>query len=165
MTRPCNAARALPGTARAESGQAIIEMVIVLPLLLLVVFGIVEFAAAWRTFHVVTNSTREGARRAVVLGGTGNTAEVENAVRTRLAAGGLDPDLATITVSCDPGDGTAPTAGVCGGTDAVGKADVVNVVFPFPFLLLGPVAELICDGCGDQYGTVNLTAQTIMRHE
>ncbi len=138
-------------------------MVIVLPLLLLLVFGIVEFAAAWRTFHVVTNSTREGARRAVVLGGSGNTAEVEDAVRTRLAAGGLDPDLATITVSCD--DGTTTTAGVCGGTDAVGKADVVNVVFPFTFLVLGPVAGLICDGCGDQYGTVNLTAQTIMRHE
>lgn len=146
-----------PKSGSAEAGQAIIEMVVVLPLLLFLVFGIVEFAAAWRTFHVVTNSSREGARRAVV---SSTTAEVQNAVRNRLAAGGLDPAQATITVTCEG------TAGICSGTDAVGKADEVEVVFPYTFTVLGPVANLICgSNCGSAYGTVNLTALTVMRHE
>lgn len=146
---------------REQRGQAIIEMVVVLPLLLFVVFGIVEFAAAWRTYHVVTNSSREGARRAVV---SSNTTEVTDAVQDRLAAGGLDPSLATITVTCD-GGGTV-TNGICSGVDAVGQADQVQVVFPFTFRVLGPVANLICGGsCGDSYGTVSLTALTVMRHE
>lgn len=150
----------------AEAGQAIIEMLIALPLLLVLVFGIVEFAAAWRTFHVVTNSTREGARRAVVLGTTaGQESEVFDAVRARLAAGGLDPDVATITVACEWFDGTRDDDVICSGDGSIGSGDVVNVVYPYTFMVLGPVVGLICDGCGDRYGTVNLTAQTIMRHE
>lgn len=147
------------GVVGEERGQVIIEMVIVLPLLLLLVFGIVEFALGWRTYHLVTNSSREGARRAVVGAAT---ADVEQVVRDRLAAGGLDPALATITISCqeDPADN-----GVCSGTDEVGQSDQVLVEYPFTFFLIGPIVNIICSGCGDEFGTITLAAQTVMRHE
>jgi Flp pilus assembly protein TadG len=38
----------------------------VLPLLLLVVFGITEFSRAWMTVNILTQASREGARLAVV---------------------------------------------------------------------------------------------------
>jgi hypothetical protein len=41
-------------------------MAIVLPVLLLLVFGIIEMSNAWRTFQVVTNAAREGARVAIL---------------------------------------------------------------------------------------------------
>jgi Flp pilus assembly protein TadG len=47
---------------RRERGAVAVEMAIILPLLLLVVGGIVDFGRAAFTQNVVTNAAREGAR-------------------------------------------------------------------------------------------------------
>jgi Flp pilus assembly protein TadG len=47
---------------RAEHGAIAVEFAIILPILLLLVFGIVDFGHAWYTRHVLQNSCREGAR-------------------------------------------------------------------------------------------------------
>ena len=47
---------------RPEAGVAIIEMLIVLPVLLFVLFAIVEVSRAWLTLNLVTTAAREGAR-------------------------------------------------------------------------------------------------------
>jgi hypothetical protein len=49
--------------ARDERGSALVELALVLPLVLMLVFGIIEFSA---TYNNVRNGTREGARMAVV---------------------------------------------------------------------------------------------------
>lgn len=136
-------------------------MIIIMPLLLFLVFGIVEFAAAWRTFHVVTNSAREGARFAVIPSST--DAVVTAAVRTRLAAGGLEPDSATITLSCENAGVT--TAGICAGLGATGKSDRVQIDYPYRFVLIGPIANVICGGCGVGSTSVTLSTMSVMRHE
>ena len=51
---------------RGNRGQSVIEFAMVLPLLLLVVFGITEFSRAWMTVNILTQASREGARLAVV---------------------------------------------------------------------------------------------------
>jgi Flp pilus assembly protein TadG len=51
---------------RDRGGQALAEFVLVVPILLLLVFGIVEFGLAFRTHQIVTNTAREGARVAVL---------------------------------------------------------------------------------------------------
>ena len=51
---------------RGNRGQSVIEFAMVLPLLLLVVFGITEFSRAWMTVNILTQAAREGARLAVV---------------------------------------------------------------------------------------------------
>ena len=47
---------------RSERGQALIEMALTLPLLLLICVGIFEFGRAYQTWEVLTNAAREGAR-------------------------------------------------------------------------------------------------------
>jgi Flp pilus assembly protein TadG len=49
---------------RAEQGAIAVEFAIILPVLLLLVFGIVDFGHAWYMRHVLQNSCREGARYA-----------------------------------------------------------------------------------------------------
>ena len=45
-----------------ERGQSLVEMVVVLPLLLLLLIGVVDFGRAFFTFIAITNASREGAR-------------------------------------------------------------------------------------------------------
>jgi Flp pilus assembly protein TadG len=48
----------------AEDGQALLETALALPVLLLILFGIIEFGIAIARYQVVTNASREGARAA-----------------------------------------------------------------------------------------------------
>ena len=52
--------------ARGERGAALVEFAIVLPILLMIVFGIVDFARAFYTQNNLTSAVREGARWASV---------------------------------------------------------------------------------------------------
>ncbi|MDB4749618.1 pilus assembly protein [Rubripirellula sp.] len=53
-----------------RAGAAAVEMAIVLPLLLILVFGIIEFGRAMMVQQILVNTAREAARRAVVPGAT-----------------------------------------------------------------------------------------------
>lgn len=50
----------------SEDGQDLVEYVLVLPLLLLLVFGIVEFGIVIFDYNTVANAAREGARAAIL---------------------------------------------------------------------------------------------------
>jgi Flp pilus assembly protein TadG len=49
-----------------RKGQALVEFALVLPLVLLLVVGMLEFARAWNLHQTMTDAVREGARRAVL---------------------------------------------------------------------------------------------------
>jgi len=57
-----------------EKGQNIVEFALVVPMLLLLVFGIAEFGRAWMTRNILTGAAREAVRIAVVPAGTIGTA-------------------------------------------------------------------------------------------
>ncbi len=60
---PCAGARCKDShNWKSESGVAAIEMAIVLPLLLLILFGIITFGTVFYNYIVITNAAREGAR-------------------------------------------------------------------------------------------------------
>lgn len=141
--------------SRRDSGQSLIEFVLVLPLLLVIVFGIVEFANAWRHYQVITNVAREGARLAVVDHDEG---AVRATIDEGLTRGGLDPDDASVTLLCEGG------AGVC-ADGMTGAATQVDLDYPYAFRMVGPLAGLLCSGCGDSFGTVTLSTTSIMRTE
>ena len=86
-----------PGIA-SERGQALVEFLVALPVLLLLVFGIIEMGAAWRTYQVTTNTAREGARLTVLP--NADETSVRSAMADRLTQGGLDPANATINFVC-----------------------------------------------------------------
>jgi len=56
-----------PSTTQQQDGQALIETALALPVLLLVLFGIIEFGLAFARYQVVTNASREGARAATLF--------------------------------------------------------------------------------------------------
>ena len=62
------------GQGRAERGAAAVEFALLLPLLVALLFGFVEFGIAFNTKIQATNAAREGARIAVV--GVSNWANV-----------------------------------------------------------------------------------------
>ena len=56
--------RILKRIYRDERGQGLVEMALIVPVLLLMVAGLVDFGRAFRGYIVVTNAAREGARYA-----------------------------------------------------------------------------------------------------
>lgn len=93
---------------RIRRGAAIVEMAVVSPLLLTMVFGVIEFGNSFMVRQMLTNAAREGARVAVIQP-VADDAAIRDAVRTAMAArGGItiaDGDI-EITHWCKYADGT-----------------------------------------------------------
>ena len=51
---------------RNQRGQAMVELVLILPILLLLLFGIVDFGRIYASNLVINNAAREGARAAAL---------------------------------------------------------------------------------------------------
>lgn len=64
-----------------QRGQALVEFVLVTPLLLLLFFGVVDFTMALRDWIAVTNATREAARFASLGGDVTSNEIIERAVQ------------------------------------------------------------------------------------
>ena len=80
-------------------GQTMVELALVLPIMLLVVLGLVEFGRALFIYTVVSNAAREGVRAGLV--DPRNTAWVEDRIRARLVL--MAPDSVTVIVNYDDG--------------------------------------------------------------
>jgi len=76
-------------------GQALIEFALVLPLLLVVLFGVTEFGRAIMTTNVLNTAAREGARLAAVRP-EGDTLSVQTRVNEVLAAARVTPQQITV---------------------------------------------------------------------
>jgi Flp pilus assembly protein TadG len=138
-----------------ESGQALAEVAIALPLLLLMLIGIWEFARAYQIQQVVVNAAREGAREVVLppkADGTGTVANATTVVNNYLAGGSVPCD-ACITIT--PADETLHTTGA---------TVTVRVSVPYSFNLIGPMIRLATGNSGGP-GDINLTSRATMRHE
>ena len=117
-----------------------LELALVLPLLLIVVFGITEFGRAWMTVNVLTSAAREGCRLAVVTGP--DVAAVNARVREVCDAARINPS-SVVVIGPDPLD--------------VSRRVTVTVETNFGVVtgnLLGPFS-----------GTIPLRASAVMRHE
>ena len=55
---------------RREDGQALVELALVIPLLLILLFGIVDFGMALNQYNNTTNLANIGARYAMVASGS-----------------------------------------------------------------------------------------------
>jgi Flp pilus assembly protein TadG len=93
---------------RAERGQALVEFAITIPLLLVLLLGIVDFARAWNVYQVLTDAGREGTRRAVVDNGS-TQAEVRTVIKTAAARAGIALEDADIAIAEGSGRGDPTT--------------------------------------------------------
>ncbi len=51
---------------KSEKGASAVEFALILPILIILIFGIFEFAIAFNNYITITHAAREGARRAAV---------------------------------------------------------------------------------------------------
>ena len=92
---------------RDGRGQALVELALILPILLMLLLGIFEFGRAWNTKQVITDAAREGARLAVVQNNDIDQADVKAAIATHLSRAGI-PGTA-VTIAFDSSISSGPT--------------------------------------------------------
>jgi len=131
----------------------------VLPVLVILIFGIIDFGMGLRSYVALTNATREGARFAAVgndagafpgdCDGTSNTTTIG---RVCTAANGLDLDaLSSVSVSYPNGE-------------APGNSVIVSADYTYTFFTpLGDMVNFISAGSFDE--TLPLSSSTDMRLE
>jgi len=135
----------LVSLARRNRGQSVIEFALILPLLLVLLFGITEFGRAWMTVNILTSAAREGCRLAVV------TAPDVSAVTAR------------VTTVCNSA-GVVPASITCVGPLSNDPDRKVTVTVRADFEIIpGTILEYF--GGDGLSGTIPLRAESVMRHE
>ena len=135
---------------RAESGASAVEFALLLPLLMLILFGIIEFGFALYQQAILTNASREGARLAIVQSVPPITTTAVGAkIDTYLLSAGIAPASVTQTIS--------PIVGV------TGTPVTVTLTRPYTFVSLPGLTSLLSGT--SLSSTITLTATTVMSHE
>lgn len=137
-----------------EHGAELVEFAIAMPIMLLLMAGIVDFAFLFQSYEVVTNAAREGARLAVLPGYNANDYRAAKArVADYITAGGATGTFAPPTIT--------PVALPAGGGLTLNGVQVA-VDYTHQFLFVGPVVGLVNGTFGS---TLNFRAQVQMRSE
>ena len=123
-TQDRGALRRLSRRARGRRGAAAMEFALILPILLLILGGIVDFARAFFELQTMVNAASEGARMAIVP--SAQISEVQTHVNQFFADSDSDVDLGC-TGACD----------CAGATGCAGDTVTVTVTRPFEQLFLG----------------------------
>jgi len=126
--------------AARDRGAAAVEFALLLPVLLLLVFGIIDFGRALNAQVTLTQAAREGARLAAL-------GEPNVVSRTQAAAAGLSPVAVTV-MACPAGAGP--------GVDA-------SVTTSYQFSFVTPIGAIAGMFGGSGFGSpITLTAQGVM---
>jgi Flp pilus assembly protein TadG len=80
---------------KSQRGQSLVEFALILPLFIVVLFGIMEFGRLWEMTNLITSASREGARVAAISGTS--QSQAINAAQNVLSAANIND--ATISVS------------------------------------------------------------------
>lgn len=122
---------------RRDGGAAAVETALVLPILLLIVFGIIDFGRMLNAQITLTEAAREGAR-AVAL-------DSDPEPRVAMAAQGLG-GLDVVDISLDPEEG-------CGSSPSPDDDARVTVTYTFSFITpVGALAGLVSgEGFGGDF--------------
>lgn len=123
-----------------EKGQALVEFVIILPVILLLIMGIFEFGIMINSYISIQHASREGAR----IGSVGGTdAEIQNAIIS------ISPHLNSENLDIQ----ISPTEGIRERGDAL----TINIIYNYQVTI--PIISSIINNA------VELDAKTIMRIE
>jgi Flp pilus assembly protein TadG len=145
-----------PGRRNGERGAELVELALVLPLLLVVIAGIIDFGLLFQRYEVVTNAAREGARVAILSGY--KDADVQFRVNEYVNAG-IEKTASSRTVVTPTKQTVTPPSGA-----APFQTVTVTVAYSDSYVILGPIISLI-GGNSANFGAVTLTASATMRVE
>lgn len=128
---------------RSESGASAVEFALLLPVLMMVLFGIIEFGLALYRQAILTNASREGARLGIVQSVPPiTTAAINATIDNYLTNAGVTPGSVSRTI-------------LAGGV--TGTPVRVTLTLPYTFAVLPNLTSVV--------PTINLVARTEMRHE
>ncbi|MEW6333637.1 MAG: TadE/TadG family type IV pilus assembly protein [Thermodesulfobacteriota bacterium] len=143
------------GVTKGEKGAAMVELAIILPLLLVVLFGVMEMGFILYDKVLITNASREGARAGIVYRANVTTgcyqpytaAEIQGVVNAYLNQGNnlIPPAQPAITIP----------EGICTGTAFPLR---VRVAYAYSFFLLPNLVTSIT-------GPLTLSGESVMRCE
>lgn len=118
----------------AQRGATMAETAMVMTLLLMLLFGVIDFGRAMYTYAFVTQLARQGARWAIVRGGycsrldrcpaQSGSADVQPYIQS-LSEGATNASKLSATLSFPS----------CGGSNTPGCSAQVTVSYPFTFML------------------------------
>jgi Flp pilus assembly protein TadG len=132
--------------ARDERGAAAVELALILPFIMLILLGTIEFGRAWNVRQTLVDAAREGARVAAVGNSITEPAAlrtlVENTVRNRAETARLD--LTRLTVA---------HAGVAGGA-----GNTVSVTLNYQYAII--TSQVIL-----RRTTIPMSTTAVMRNE
>jgi Flp pilus assembly protein TadG len=131
-----------------HNGAALVEFAIVLPVLLLLILGMVEFSLLFYDKAVITNASREGARAGIVY-------NYPNPISVADVTDVVDNYCGTYLITF--GGGSSPTTAVTGQCGSAGNPLTVTVTYQYNFLVLPFISSVT--------GPINLSAVTQMRCE
>lgn len=133
-----------------QKGQALVEFALVVPVLLILFLGIMEFGLLMYNQQIITNASREGARYGIVARAPRRApGEIESVVNDYCGSHLVTFGTGTPSVTVTPD----PTSGAVFGDDLT-----VSVEFHYDFLLL---PEFVTDLLGGQ----TLRAASTMKYE
>ncbi|MBN8210563.1 pilus assembly protein [Bacillus sp. NTK071] len=123
---------------KSEKGQSMVEFALVLPVLVMLLFGIVDFGRIFHAYITIDHASREAARVASI-------GESDSKIVSTAVTSGSSIHLSSGQVSVSPG-----------GTKTAGSDVRVTITYPITFLT--PVISSIS-------GPITLSSSAAMRVE
>jgi Flp pilus assembly protein TadG len=148
---------------RSEKGQAIVEFALLLPVLVLLIVGIVEFALVWNSRNTVLFASRDGS---MIAAEGGSLAGTDCVILQRIESDVVSPSTAlrlqsvTIYWSDRNGDQIGPNQNVYtrSGSTSCTYPDGNTITVPYTLTTAGYLESARCSvlaGCGGSHTTVD----------
>lgn len=143
--------------AKRQEGASAVEFAIILPLLLILVFGIIEFSILFYDKAMITNASREGARLGIVYryDPDGGLNHPDDAEIVATVAQYVQNHLISFEA------GSVVTTAITRPGDAPGQSLTVTVNYEYHFLVFDSLLSLV----GGSLDEISLDAVTVMRLE
>jgi Flp pilus assembly protein TadG len=137
--------RAAVRRARREDGQALVELALAMPVLLLLIMAIIQFGLMFSTYTNLTDAARTGARELALGRGLSDPCDLAINQTVKSTAGEFTLPSLDVTPSFTDTTGTTP-ADSCGtgsggtytgGNENVGDEATVSIAYPYTLSVFG----------------------------
>ncbi|MFC4799980.1 TadE/TadG family type IV pilus assembly protein [Neobacillus sp. GCM10023253] len=123
---------------KSEKGQSLVEFALILPLLVLMLFGIIDFARIFHAYLTIDHAGREAARAASI-------GKDDTYIKQKAVDNGVSINLKDTNIAISP-------------TGAKKSGDNVTITINYPINFLTPLISNIV-------GSITLNDTTVMRVE